>query len=87
MLGHAYIFKTVQILVTLATSFAVEGLLLLHTECAGVGSACLGIDNGKCAVTILVQLLCLVAMRLVISGKRRCVSGLCRGRVTGLILT
>lgn len=53
-----YIFKPIQILVALSTNFALEGLFLLHTERPRIGSAGLGVDNGECAITILVQLLC-----------------------------
>lgn len=56
--GHTYVFEPIQILVALSTDFTLEGLLLLHTERPGIGSAGFRVDDRERAITILVQLLC-----------------------------
>ena len=61
-----YVFESVQILVSLATRLAVERLLFLHTKGSGVWRAGFGIDNRKSPVSILVQLLSLMAMCFVV---------------------
>lgn len=66
ILGRTYIFQAVKILVTLAARLAVEWLLLFHAHSARVRRTSLRVDNGKGSVTVLVQLLSLMAMSLVI---------------------
>ena len=61
-----YVFESVQILVSLATRLAVERLLFLHTKGSGIRRAGLGIDDRKSSVSILVQLLSLMAMCFVV---------------------
>lgn len=61
-----HVFQAVKILVPLATCFAAKGLFLFHAQCAGIGSTCLGIDDRKCSISVFVQLLRLMTMRLVI---------------------
>lgn len=52
--GLAYVFETVEVLVALATDLALEGLLLLHAESSGIRGRGLGVDDGECAVAVLV---------------------------------
>lgn len=51
--GDAYIFQTVQVLISLATDVALVRLLLLHSQSTGIRSGRLGIDNGKCSIAVL----------------------------------
>jgi hypothetical protein len=64
--GGAYIFETVEILVSLSTCLTVERLLLLHAQGSWVRSTGLGVHNGEGSIAVLVQLLCLVTVCLVI---------------------
>lgn len=64
-----YIFESVQVLVPLTADLALVRLLLLHAECARVWRRCLRVDDGEGAVAVLVQLLRLVTVRLVVSGR------------------
>jgi hypothetical protein len=61
-----YIFQPIQILVSLATGFTVERLLLLHAQSSWVGGTSLWVDNREGTVAVFVQLLSLVAVCLVI---------------------
>lgn len=56
------VFEAVEILVALAAGFAAVGLVLFHTEGAGVWVKGFGIDDRKGAVFICVELLRVVAM-------------------------
>jgi hypothetical protein len=51
---QTHIFETVQVLVSLATNFALVGFLLLHAHCSWVWSRCLGVDNGEGTIAIFV---------------------------------
>jgi len=46
------VLQTVQVLVTLATDFTAIRLLLLHTDSAGVGDRCCGINYGEAAIGV-----------------------------------
>lgn len=63
-----YVFETVEVLVSLAACFAIEWLLLLHAESPRIWRTGFGINDGECAVAVLVQLLRLVTVGFVISG-------------------
>jgi hypothetical protein len=49
-----HIFEAVQILVALAASLAMEGLLLLHALGARIRSTSLWVDDGERPVTVFV---------------------------------
>lgn len=66
-----YVFETVEVLVPLAADITLERLLLLHAQCPRVWSASLGVDDGKGAVAIFMQLLGGMSMRLVVSNFNR----------------
>lgn len=66
-----YIFESVQVLVPLTADLALVRLLLLHAECARVWRRCLRVDDGEGAVAVLMQLLRLVTVRLVVSGRMK----------------
>lgn len=53
----AYVFETVKVLVPLSANVALEGLLLLHPQGAGIGSAGLWVDYRESAVAVFMQLL------------------------------
>ncbi len=65
-LRMTYVFQPIQILVSLATDIAFVRLLLFHAESSWVGGRSLRIHDRKRAVSILMQLLRLVTVRLVI---------------------
>lgn len=49
-----YIFETVEILIPLAASLAVEWLFFLHSKGSGVGRARFGVNDGKRAIPVFV---------------------------------
>lgn len=49
-----HIFQPVQVFVSFAASFTIEGLFFFHSQGSGVGGTCFGIYDGECAVAILV---------------------------------
>jgi len=61
-----YVFQAVQVLVPLAADVTFIWLLLLHPEGTRIWGGCLRIDNGERPISILVQLLRLMTVRLVI---------------------
>ncbi len=63
---ETYIFQTIQVLVSLVTVFTLVWLLLLHSSFTGIRRRCLGIDDGKGAVSIFMQLLVLMTVLLVV---------------------
>ena len=63
---ETYVFESVQVLVPLVAEVALEGLLLLHAQAAGIRRQRLGIDDGEGAVVVLVQRLRVVAVGLVV---------------------
>lgn len=56
------VFKAVEILISLPTNFTAIGLLLFHSECSRVRGRRLRIDNGEGPISVIVQLLIVVAM-------------------------
>lgn len=64
---HTYVFEAVEVLVALVAVFALVRLLLLHAHFPWEWLRCLRVDNGECAVSVLVQLLSLVTVLLVVS--------------------
>jgi hypothetical protein len=64
---HTYVFQAVEVLVPLAACFAVERLLLFHTEGTWIRSTSLWVNDRKGSVAVLVQLLGLVTVSLVVS--------------------
>lgn len=60
------IFETIQVLVTLSADFALEGLLLFHAHRTGIWCTCLRVDDGERTVSVLVQLLCGMAVCFVV---------------------
>jgi hypothetical protein len=63
---ETYVFETIEVLIPLAANFALERLLLLHTQRAGIRSTSLWVDDGEGTITILMQLLGWVTMGLVV---------------------
>lgn len=59
---RAVILQTVEVLVALAADFAAVGLLLLHANGAWIGDRSDGVDDGECAVVVLLKLLVLMAV-------------------------
>ena len=51
---ETHIFETVQVLVTFAARLTVKRLFLFHTQGTRIGSTRLWVDNGECAVAVLV---------------------------------
>jgi hypothetical protein len=56
------VFEAVEILVALAAGFAAVGLVLFHTEGAGVWVKGFGIDDREGAVLVCMEFLRVVAM-------------------------
>lgn len=64
-----HVFEAVQILVTLSTNVTLIRLLLLHTQCSRIWCRGFWVDNRECSISIFMQLLSLMSVCLVISGK------------------
>lgn len=47
------VFQTVEILVPFTTDIAAIRLLFLHTEGAGIWSGCIGVNDGKCTICVI----------------------------------
>jgi hypothetical protein len=58
----AVVLEAVEILVPLAAHLAAVWLFLLHAHGARVRYRCEGVDDRKCAVLVLLQLLVLVTV-------------------------
>lgn len=56
------VFQAVEVLIPLATHFTSVGLLFLHAEGSGVRSRRFGVHNRKGTVSVVVQLLAVMAM-------------------------
>lgn len=65
-LNMTYVFKTVQVLVSLVAILALMGLFLLHPCLTRIRCRGLRIDNGERTVSILVELLVLMPVLFVI---------------------
>lgn len=61
-----YVFQPVQVLVALSACLAAKRLLLFHTQGSWIRRTCFGVDNRESAVTVFMQLLSLMTMRLVV---------------------
>ena len=60
------VFQAVEVLVPLAADVALEGLLLLHAQGAGIGCRGLRVHDGEGAVAVLVELLRVMSVLLMI---------------------
>jgi hypothetical protein len=58
----AVVLEAVQVLVALSAVLAAVGLLLLHTQCTGIGGRSLGVNDGEGSVGVVVELLVGVTM-------------------------
>jgi hypothetical protein len=56
------VFEAVQVLVPLAADLAAIRFLLLHAEGTRVRSRCFWVNDGECTISIIMQLLIVVAM-------------------------
>ena len=54
------ILEAVQVLVSLLADLALVRLLLLHAHCPRIWSLGVGVDNGECTISILVESLIIV---------------------------
>jgi hypothetical protein len=56
------VLEAVQVLVPLAANFAAIWFLLLHAKGTRVRSRCFWVNDRECAISIIMQLLVIVAM-------------------------
>jgi hypothetical protein len=60
------VFQPVQVLVALSTCLAAKGLLLFHPQGSWIRRTCFRVNNRESAITIFVELLSLMTVRLVV---------------------
>lgn len=65
------VLEPVEVLVTLPTVLAAIWLFLLHAQSTGIRRRCLGIDDGECAVSVVVKSLVSMAMLFFVSVMHR----------------
>ena len=65
-MDETYVFQTVEVLIPLVAVLALMRLLLFHSSLPRIRRGRLGVNDREGAVSVLVQLLILVAVLLVV---------------------